>query len=461
MPIPPPPGPPPPHTLSQLSAGGEEAGGRGVLLSDICRGTQLRKVEVQNDRSAPLLDSKSATPPTEHPYIRLYQYLHQSQQGGPSQELRRTAGDRSAAPPPQKSRASGASAGANRSTSESPPGSAQPKVQVPKQQPIRDGSSGRPSSSTRGAAPRPPSHRCDGTDRPLPQASSPTECRPHPPSLPSLLPSPTAAAPSPSMKPPPPPSHCHRGNTSSPPTSSYNREKPLPPTPPLPSKPPPSPNSSKRPPTSGGNPAPSSSSSLAPPPPPYRITNGPAVSGEVAPELPQRHNSLSSKRTAPSPGSHTPTRGPAPPPPSSPTPSQLGTSKPPPTNREGSGRGTAPPHLALCSPSLRVGAKEAPPPPPYRTHGSPSLSSDPPFRGKPPPPPSRIPAPPPPPPHRNGPPPSPSITRSFADDFEARYSFHPLDDFPPPDEYRHFSKIYPSRANRVMRGAPPLPPVGR
>lgn len=131
-----------------------------------------------------------------------------------------------------------------------------------------------------------------------------------------------------------------RGNAPSPPTSSYNREKPLPPTPnntpPLPSKPPPSPGNSRRPPTSGGNPA---SSSLAPPPPPYRIANGPA-GGDVAPELPQRHNSLSNKRTAPSPGGHTPTRGPAPPPPpASPTPSQQGSNRPPPPIRDGSGRG--------------------------------------------------------------------------------------------------------------------------
>lgn len=58
-----------------------------------------------NDRSAPLLDSKtqipkSQTTPTEHPYIRLYQYLHQQQslpkqQGAPSEEQKKTVGDKS------------------------------------------------------------------------------------------------------------------------------------------------------------------------------------------------------------------------------------------------------------------------------------------------------------------------------------------------------------------------------
>uniref|UniRef100_A0A3Q3GK73 WAS/WASL interacting protein family, member 2b n=1 Tax=Labrus bergylta TaxID=56723 RepID=A0A3Q3GK73_9LABR len=224
---------------------------------------------------------------------------------------------------------------------------------------------------------------------------------------------------------------------------------------PLPSKPPPSPGNSRRPPTSGGNPgASSTSSTLAPPPPPYRISNGPTCgSGEAAPELPQRHNSLGNKRTAPSPGGHTPTRGPAPPPPpASPTPSQQGANRPPPPIRDVPGRGAAPPVPAQPSAS-RAGGREAPLPPPYRTHGSPSLSSDPPVRGKPPPPPTRTPAapPPPPPPIRNGhssSTTSSSIPRSFVDDFESKYSFHPLDDFPPPDEYRHFAKIYPSKANR-------------
>ncbi|RVE70044.1 hypothetical protein OJAV_G00084240 [Oryzias javanicus] len=289
-----------PHTFSQLAAtpprlSGDQAGGRGALLSDICRGTKLRRVE----------------------------YLHQSQQGAPSQEPRRTA-DRSVAPPPQKSRGGGASAGANRSTAESPSGPAQP---TPKQRPIGDGSSGR-SASTRGAAPRPPTLR-------------------------------------------------------------------------------------------GGNPAPTSSSSLAPPPPPYLIANGP-VGGDPAPELPQRHNSLSNKRTAPLPGSHTPTRGPAPPPPSSPTPSQLGANRPRPPSEKA--QVEAQPPLSWFRLRRRGNPPPRPPAPPplLRRLLLPTVTDT----------------------------PSPSVTRSFVDDFESRYSFHPLDDFPPPDEYRHFSKIYPSRGKQ-------------
>lgn len=67
---------------------------RSALLSDICQGAQLKKVAVVNDRSAPLLHSRSPaasspSPVADHPYIRLYHYLHQSQpkqQGAPSPE---------------------------------------------------------------------------------------------------------------------------------------------------------------------------------------------------------------------------------------------------------------------------------------------------------------------------------------------------------------------------------------
>ncbi|XP_059898619.1 WAS/WASL-interacting protein family member 2b isoform X2 [Gadus macrocephalus] len=461
MPIPPPPpppgGPPPPPTFSQANTtppklNREEAKGRGALLTDICTGTRLRKVAVVDDRSAPQLESKSPktsksqTPaPTDHPYIRLYQYLNlqqkqQPQQASLSDEQKRVTGDRSASFSLQqpKGGASG-TGGGSRSGAGSPSGSVPPigglfQGGVPRLRPVGDGSSGR-SPTTRGAAPRPPSHRPDDAESPSPQAMSPTEPgRAHRPSLPNLAASPSApcsspssaaASPSGSMKhsssapPPPPPPICRRGNAPSPPSSSYNREKPLPPTPnntpPLPAKPPPSPGNSRRPPTSGGNSG-GSCSSLAPPLPHYRLANGPsgATGLEAAPDLPQRHNSLGNKRQAPSPGGHTPTRGPAPPPPpASPTPSQQGGSRPHLPVREPPGRATAPPVPA----SLRTGSREAPPPPPYRAH----------------------------------------------DDFESKYSFHSLDDFPAPEEYRHFTKIYPSKANRVpiMRGAPPLPPVGR
>ncbi|XP_077475995.1 uncharacterized protein LOC144089052 isoform X2 [Stigmatopora argus] len=136
-----------------------------------------------------------------------------------------------------------------------------------------------------------------------------------------------------------PPPQSRRGHAPSPP-STYDRDKPLPAAP-----------HTKAPP-----------SSLAPP----------TYGGETEP--PQRQPSQSGKKAAPSPGGHTPTRGPAPPPPA-------------------------------ISPAHRPTAP--------------------------------------------------------TDDFESKYLFHPLDDFPPPDEYRYFAKIYPSKAYSVVRGAPPLPPVAR
>uniref|UniRef100_A0A8C9Y2N7 WH2 domain-containing protein n=1 Tax=Sander lucioperca TaxID=283035 RepID=A0A8C9Y2N7_SANLU len=61
MPPPPPPpgGPPPPPTFSQANTSPpklsrDEAKGRGALLTDICKGTRLKKVAVVNDRSIEL-----------------------------------------------------------------------------------------------------------------------------------------------------------------------------------------------------------------------------------------------------------------------------------------------------------------------------------------------------------------------------------------------------------------------
>ncbi|NXK16154.1 WIPF2 protein, partial [Arenaria interpres] len=182
--------------------------------------------------------------------------------------------------------------------------------------------------------------------------------------------------------------------------------------------------------------------SLAPPPPPYRqppgVPNGPSSPiNESAPELPQRHNSLHRK----TPG---PLRGLAPPPPASASPS-LQSSRPPPPARDPPSRGAAPPPPP---PMLRNGGRDAPPPPP------PSGSTEPPSRGKPPPPPTRTPAgpPPPPPPVRNGHRDSISTVRAFLDDFESKYSFHPVEDFPAPEEYKYFQRIYPSKTNRGKGG---------
>uniref|UniRef100_A0A8C8B8R9 WAS/WASL interacting protein family member 2 n=1 Tax=Otus sunia TaxID=257818 RepID=A0A8C8B8R9_9STRI len=210
-----------------------------------------------------------------------------------------------------------------------------------------------------------------------------------------------------------------------------------PPAPP-PIKPPPSPVSIR---TGSG----AQGQSLAPPPPPYRqppgVPNGPSSPiNESAPELPQRHNSLHRK----TPG---PLRGLAPPPPASASPS-LQSSRPPPPARDPPSRGAAPPPPP---PMLRNGGRDAPPPPPpYRLHGS----AEPPSRGKPPPPPTRTPAgpPPPPPPVRNGHRDSIATVRAFLDDFESKYSFHPVEDFPAPEEYKYFQRIYPSKTNRGEAG---------
>ncbi|XP_053309728.1 WAS/WASL-interacting protein family member 2 isoform X2 [Spea bombifrons] len=432
-PPPPPPGPPPPPTFSQANTeppklSRDEQKGRGALLNDICKGARLKKVAAVNDRSAPVLEK--------------------SKGGG------------------------GGSAGYGSSAG----GALQPKGGlfqggVPKLRPVgtKDNSespSGRSPQvpSTRSQAPRPPvsvGRHQDDSESSSNRSSPPEMARAHRPSLPDLTRPPNST--SPGMKhsssaPPPPgrrvvgapptPSSSSSSSSSSQTSKPYNRGKPLPPTPvhrapaAPPVKPPPSPVNVR------------TTTSQPPPPPPYRqppasLNGPPSPINDLAPELPQRHNSLHRKTV-------TPVRGLAPPPPPSANLSPGG-NRPPPPARDPPGRGAAPP-----PPVVRNGGRDAPPPPPppYRMHGVNETSQN---RAKPPPPPSRTPSgpPPPPPPVRNGHRESVSIGRSFADDFESKYSFHAMDEFPAPEDYRPFQKIYPSKSIRATRGAPPLPPIPR
>ncbi|XP_069768355.1 WAS/WASL-interacting protein family member 2-like isoform X2 [Narcine bancroftii] len=400
----------------------EDHHNRGALLSDITKGAKLRKVTNANDRSAPNLEN-----------------LKGGRGGGGH-----NSGSVSGGPVPMGGLFQGG---------------------VPKLRPVGHRDNSESSSKTainppssRSAAPRPPPSSNRFSDDSQSKISPPELPRVHRPSLPDLSSSSrpnsggglrhsaSALPPPPPIgrrtNPPPPPMHSSQTHSSGP----YNREKPLPPTPgqktPYIRDEPPAPPSVKPPPSPMNLRLNSiQSQPLPPPPPPYRqppyVHNDPSSPGsEAAPELPQRHNSLSRKSAGP-------IRGVAPPPP---PPSQ---NRPSPPARDPPNRGTAPPPPP---PAMRNAAREVPPPlPPYRMP-----SSDPSHRGRPPAPPMRTPAPPPPPPLRNGHKDSGLSSKSFLDDFESKYCFHPIEDFPVPEEYRHFQKTYP-----IVRGAPPLPPVAR
>ncbi|NWU94175.1 WIPF1 protein, partial [Upupa epops] len=197
----------------------------------------------------------------------------------------------------------------------------------------------------------------------------------------------------------------------------------------------------------------------APPLPPSRpgpppVPPGPGGSDEM-PRLPQRNVSLGS---CPAPGGGGGRAGPLPPPPSE---------RPPPPVRD---------------PPSRSGP--LPPPPPISRNGSTSraLPATPQLpsragldnqRGGPRPPlppdrPGLAAAPPPPPP------PSSAMRNGFQDagddEWESRFSFHPISDLPPPEPYVPMNRSYPSKlarsesrggSGRKERGAPPLPPIPR
>ncbi|NWW73958.1 WIPF1 protein, partial [Climacteris rufus] len=170
------------------------------------------------------------------------------------------------------------------------------------------------------------------------------------------------------------------------------------------------------------------------------------------PRLPQRNISLGS---CPAPGGGR--SGPLPPPPAE---------RPPPPVRDPPGRsGPLPPPPPISRNGSTSRALPATPQLPSRA----GLDSQ---RGgpRPPLPPDRPGSAAPPPP----PPPSAAVRNGFQDpgddEWESRFSFHPISDLPPPEPYVPMNRSYPSKlarnesrggSVRKERGAPPLPPIPR
>nr|XP_015811402.2 WAS/WASL-interacting protein family member 3 [Nothobranchius furzeri] len=422
MPAPPPPPPPPPPAppppppptaaLPQCPLEPPKprstGGGRNALLADIHKGAKLRKVTQVNDRSAPAADKpktntrdSSASSQVTGGMAPVGPSLGEMFAGG--FPTLRPAGHRDKQGKTQVSRSSSAASLRplwNTPTSSDRPGGLEPHRTAEIQRLLTSSSSAPPS----------PSHS-NKHPPPFP-ASSPFTPPPAPPSAPPPPPPPQAYSKPPSLPtcPPPPPPF----QVTKPTWLPIQHHAPVP----HPSTPPPPPPGDRSsgcfysPPPSAAISEPSTfirHSPLGPPPPP------------PPPPLPASLTPSCSNTVAP------------PPPKSAPVPSSAMCSLPPsypcnvPTRR--------PPAVPR---SLGVGRLAPPPAPPARSPTT-ELSI-------------RIPPPPPPPPLppfslRNG-------HLNSLNDFESKFQFHPVEDFPPPDEFKAYPRTYPSKENR----ANPKPP---
>ncbi|XP_023495215.2 WAS/WASL-interacting protein family member 3 [Equus caballus] len=454
-PLPPPPPPlgappPPPPSVPPVSTDTSslrkaDPKGRSALLADIQQGTRLRKVTQINDRSAPQIESSKGT----------------SKEGGGS------ANSRGGSTPPALGdlfaggfpvlRPAGQRDAAGGKTGQGP-GSRAPSPRLPTK--TISGPLTAPASPRLGNAAE--AHGAARTVPPRPSVPAP--------------PPPTPPPPPPPLPPPLPPSSPIKALLVSPPGPPTKGNPPVvaPPLlcapPPPPPPPPPTP----------------------PPPPPASILSDKAVKPQLAPlHLPPippplpllppcGYPGLNADAASPTQDVREPPAPPPPPPPPPPLPLYASctprSSMPAPPLPGANNSIEAPPPLPPKSPSVQAQppkpSGQTLPAPPALPASQPYLQKKRPGRGPgtsggklnpPPAPPARSPttelssrsqqAPAWTPTQqpsgqlRNG-------TLHIIDDFESKFTFHSVEDFPPPDEYKPCQKIYPSKIPRSRTPGP-------
>ncbi|XP_077600036.1 WAS/WASL-interacting protein family member 3 [Stigmatopora nigra] len=410
-PLAPPPPPPPPATaappLFAVEPPKSGGGGRSALLAEIHKGAKLKKVTQINDRSAPVVDKPKVT------------------SGDVANNL-------------------GVAHGPGEGTAPvGPPLGGLFSGGFPTLRPIGQRDSAGKTPVSRSSSLKPLWNTPNLADllgplgeaspRPLVSSSappSPTHAGKHLAPLPSA----TCPPPAPSAPPPPPP--------------QIFQDRPSNRPPPLPSCPPPAPPSQVA--TKPTWLPIQLQLPLPPPPPPSH--NPPSLPRERSswsfypPPSPAAHSEIA---RFPISRDYSPLGPPPPPPlPTSYTPSPF--PPPPPKIPASANFRFLPPSYPCNAPTRRPPAvpksagvsRLAPPPAPPARSPSTELSG-------------RIPPPPPPPPP---PPLPPSSVRNghlhTLDDFESKFQFHPVEDLPPPEEFKPFPRIYPSKENRVNPAAP-------
>ncbi|XP_041104981.1 WAS/WASL-interacting protein family member 3-like isoform X2 [Polyodon spathula] len=450
--VPPPPPPPPPLPPPAPPAFGsppplqgssqppkDEQQGRNALLADIQKGRHLKKVVQVNDRSTPVIDSaardagSSAGPvgggaapaaPLGGLFAGGFPVLRPAgQRDNPVSRPAHSPGD--IRKQVQRFPVNNTRPAATTSIEPETPRPAKP-LDLPY------ASRGTPVRPSMLAPPPPPAYTKSVACVPL-TSSVP----PHPPPF-QERPSKTLSLPSGSLPPPPPPP---------PPHPQSNKPAWLQNQPSTPPPPPPAMSHSGLPDRSSGSfsfPAPppphnsqfmdSLNSQLPPPPPPPSFSSLRPNRSSPMPSSGNwgnMHATLPMSPKLPSTPSQTSKSGMSLPPPPPPfTPPMAGFPRRPPDvpRARGGGRPTPPPAPPARSPNTELSSRNQSPASPDWP-----LSHPPPS----------------PHPHKNE-------EMHNLDDFESKFKFHSMDDFPPPDEYKQFSRVYPSKEARVNSQPPPI-----